>query len=357
MLLKKVLRTIIYPVVASLVLASCSGQGATDTTGNKVINNSQTQSESQTHSQASSKTESADTAPLRVLSLKGPTGMGLAPLMEKSENKETSVNYEFRTVASPDEIVAMVMKNDSDVFAMPANMASVLYNKTEGRFRVLAVNTLGVLSIMSSDDSIKSFSDLKGKTIAASGKGATPEYILNYLLRENGLDPEKDLTIEWKSEHAEVVSLLASGKVQAGLLPQPFATVAQSKVEGLKKVIDLNDEWNKTDNGSKLVMGVIGAKADFIDKNREIIDKFLSEYKESADSVNNDPQKAGELIEKYGILDNAKIAQKAVPECNITLLTGEDMKSALEGFLKILVEADPKSVGGKLPDQNFYYEK
>ena len=196
-----------------------------------------------------------------IAALKGPTAMGLVKLMKDSESGETTGNeYTFTLAGSADEVTPALLKGELDMACVPANLAAVLYNKTEGEIEVLAVNTLGVLYIVENGESVHSMADLKGKTIVAAGKGSTPEYALRYLLTENGIDPDNDVTIDWKSEHSECVAALASGQASVALLPQPFVTVAQSKIEGLRMALDLNAEWDALDNGSALITGVIVAR-------------------------------------------------------------------------------------------------
>ena len=271
-----------------------------------------------------------------IAALKGPTAMGLVKLMKDSESGETTGNeYTFTLAGSADEVTPALLKGELDMACVPANLAAVLYNKTEGEIEVLAVNTLGVLYIVENGESVHSMADLKGKTIVAAGKGSTPEYALRYLLTENGIDPDNDVTIDWKSEHSECVAALASGQASVALLPQPFVTVAQSKIEGLRMALDLNAEWDALDNGSALITGVIVARR-------------------AVDWVNANTADAAALIGEYSIVD-AAVAEKALPYCNIVCLTGADLLEALPGYLEVLYNASPAAVGGEMPDNSFYF--
>ena len=307
----------------------------------------------------------AATAHFRIAALKGPTAMGLVELMslsdtanEMMEGKENVVStgntYEFTLAGSADEVTPALIKGDLDMACVPANLAAVLYGKTDGAVEVLAVNTLGVLYIVENGDAVQSMADLKGQTIVAAGKGSTPEYALRYLLTENGIDPDKDVTIDWKSEHSECVAALASGQASIALLPQPFVTVAQTKIEGLRMALDLTEEWNKLDNGSGLITGVIVARRDVVEANPGAVDSFLQNYAASVEWVNGNTAEAAALVGEYGIVD-AAVAEKALPYCNIVCLTGGEMKDKLSGYLKVLSEAEPSSVGGTLPGDDFYY--
>ena len=322
-------------------LAAC-GQKA-DETPNDAQNDQQTEQEEFTPASYS------------IAALKGPTAMGLVKLMKDSESGETTGNgYTFTLAGSADEVTPALLKGELDMACVPANLAAVLYNKTEGAIEVLAVNTLGVLYIVENGESVQSMADLKGKTIVAAGKGSTPEYALRYLLTENGIDPDNDVTIDWKSEHSECVAALASGQASVALLPQPFVTVAQGQVEGLRVALDLSEEWDKLDNGSRLITSVMVARKAFADEHPAAVRTFLSEYAASTDYANANPAEAAVLVEKYGIV-KAAVAEKALPECNLVCITGTDMKTAVGGYLQTLYDLKPEAVGGAMPDDGFYW--
>lgn len=293
---------------------------------------------------------------IRIGGLKGPTSMGLVQLMEKAEKGEAKNNYTFTMAGSADEITPKLLKGELDMAAVPANLASVLYNNTEGKIKILAVNTLGVVYIVEKGNNIQSFEDLKGKTIYATGKGSTPEYTLRYLLSENGIDPNKDVTFEWKSEPAEVVALFSEMENGVAMMPQPYVTVAQTQLEDLRIAINLSEEWDALDNGSDLITGVMIVRKDFAEKYPEQIAAFLDEYEESIDFVNTNIPEAAKLIDKYGIV-KAPVAEKAIPYCNIHFIKGREMKTSMQGYLNVLFEQNPKSIGGKLPADDFYLEK
>ena len=247
-----------------------------------------------------------------------------------------------------------LLQGDLDVACVPANLAAVLYQKTQGQIVTLAVNTLGVLYLVENGNAVASLADLKGKTIVAAGKGSTPEYALRYLLTENGIDPDTDLTIDWKSEHSECVAALAQGAATIALLPQPFVTVAQGKIEGLRMALDLTAEWDKLDNGSGLITGVAVARKAFVEEHPAAVDAFLQAYAGSVDWVNANTAEAAAVIGDLGIVD-AAVAEKALPYCNIVCLTGGEMEAKLSGYLQVLYDAEPASVGGAVPGEDFYY--
>lgn len=305
---------------------------------------------------ASAKTLSAKT--LRIAGLKGPTTMGLVNLLSMEKNGTAAMDYDLQLYGAADEIVPKLIKGNLDMAAIPANLAATLYQKTNGGIQVLAVNTLGVLYIVESGESVSSVADLRGRTIYASGKGATPEYALNYILSENGVDPEKDVNIEWKSEHAECLAALLAEENAVAMLPQPFVTTAQMKNDKIKVRLDLNAEWDAVQAGSdapsQLITGVVAARKAFIEENPEAVAAFMESYAASVEFVNANVDEAAELIGKYEIVP-AAVAKKAIPACNITFLAGREMRQALSGYLNVLFEQNPKAVGGALPGEDFYY--
>ena len=293
---------------------------------------------------------------VKVGSLKGPTSMGLVSLMDQADKGESLNTYEFTMVTAADELLTKVVSGDLDIALVPANVASVLYNKTEGKVTAIDINTLGVLYVVSGDDSIKSIADLKGKTVYMTGKGTTPDYVINYLLAENGLSKD-DVSLEYKSEATEVAAVLKENSDAIGLLPQPFVTVAMAQNENLKLVLDLTKEWEAVqgEGGSQLVTGVTIVRNDFLDNSKEAVDNFLKEHKASADFAVSNLDETAELVAAQGIIEKAPIAKKALPYCNITCITGEEMKSALSGYLQVLFDQEPASVGKNLPADDFYY--
>ena len=289
----------------------------------------------------------------RVVALKGPTAMGLVKLMK---DDEAAGQYAFSIAAAVDEVTPLLVKGGADIACVPANLASVLYNNTEGGVRVLAINTLGVLYIVENGEAVRSVSDLKGKTIYASGKGATPEYALSYILSGNGIDPERDVTIEWKSEHAECLNALLASEGGIAMLPQPFVTTAQMKAEGLRVALDLTAEWDALGADSSMITGVAVARTEFVEAHPDAIEAFLADYESSVDWVNAHVADAAQLIGGYEIVPEA-VAARALPACNITFISGDALREKLSGYLAVLLAAEPKSVGGRLPEDDFYYMK
>lgn len=294
---------------------------------------------------------------IRVGGMKGPTSMGLMFLQEKDANGEALEDYEFQMVTAADELLPMMIKGEMDIALVPANVAAILYQKTEGQVSVIDINTLGVLYMVSGDTGIQSVEDLKGKTIYLTGKGTTPDYVLNYILSANNV--LEDVKLEYKSEATEVAALLAEQPEAIGLLPQPFVTVACMQNDKLQVVLDMNEEWTKLqgEEGSRMVTGVTVVRNEFLEKYPTAVKNFLQEHKESAEAINNDVKKGAELVVNAGIIAKAPIAEKAIPKCNITFLAGEEMKKALSGYLQVLFEQNPTAVGGKLPEDGFYYVK
>lgn len=300
-------------------------------------------------------TEETPAAHYNVAALKGPTAMGLVKLMHDAESgAELTNDYTFTLAASADEVSPKLMQGELDIACVPANLAAVLYQKTGGEIVTLGINTLGVLYIVENGNAVTSMADLAGKTIVASGKGSTPEYALRYLLRENGVDPDGGVVIDWKSEHSECVSALATGAATIAMLPQPFVTVAQGQVEGLRMALDLTAEWEKLDNGSQFITAGLVVRKAFAEENPQALATFLEEYQASTEYVNNNIPEAAQLVEQYDIV-KAAVAEQAIPYCNIVYIDKEEMQTAVSGYLQTLYDLKPDSVGGAMPGDDFYY--
>ncbi len=296
----------------------------------------------------------ADRAEVNIAVLAGPTGMGAAQLMERNEQNASSNRYHFTVATAPDQITASLINGELDIAAVPTNLASVLYNKTKGGVQVIACNTLGVLYMLENGDSVHAISDLRGKTVYATGQGSTPEYILNYLLEKNGLDPQTDLTIEYLAEHAELAAKMKAGDVVLGMLPEPQVSAAMAGNADLRVALNLTEEWNAVSGDSALIQGCLVVRTDFAQSNANVLKLFLSEYATSVEYVTGEPEAAAALMVKHGIVANEAIALRAIPQANICCMTGEEMKTKLSAFLTVLFEANPASVGGALPDDAFY---
>lgn len=300
-----------------------------------------------------SKTETEETT-VRIGSLKGPTSMGLVELMDQAEKGETGADYEFTMAAAADEINAAFLKGDLDIVLIPANVASVLYNKTDGQAVVLDINTLGVLYLLESGETVQSAADLKGRTIYLPGKGTTPDYALQYILAQNGLGME-EVDLQYKSEAAEVISALQEEPEALGLLPQPAVTTACMQNEGLRIALDLTEEWDRVSTEGSLVTGVTLVRREFLEQHEALVQEFLSAHEESAKFTNENIEEAAEMVAALEIVPKAPIAAQAIPYCNITCMTGTDMQAALSGYLTVLAEQNPEAVGGVLPAEDFYY--
>ncbi|MGN0076835.1 MAG: ABC transporter substrate-binding protein [Parafannyhessea sp.] len=342
------------------VLSACGNSGSASGTKDD--------SSSSAATKASSKKKAEDVV-VRVASLKGPTTIGLVQMMDSTSGIPASgatlpasnkakagsgTTYAYSISAAPDELLPLIIQGKVDIACVPSNVGAVLYNKTNGKIKVIDLNTLGVLSVVTGDKSVKKFKDLAGKTVYISGKGSSPEYVLNYLLDKAGIKDQ--VTLEWKSEHTEVAAVLAKDTSAVGVLPQPFTTATLAQVSALKAPIDLTDVWKKyVKDGSQYVMGTTIVRSEFADEYPGAVEDFLERHAKSVKKVNADPAYAAPLVVKAGIVAKEAIAKKAIPGCNIVCVTGKKMKKGLEGYLKVLYEADKTSVGGALPADDFYY--
>ena len=335
--MKKILALLL---ALTLTAALCAGCGST--------------SEETTTTDDTAATQEEDVT-IRLGGLKGPTSMGMVKLLADNDAGTTTNSYEFTMAGSADELTPKLLQGELDILAVPVNLGSVLYNNSEGSVQLLAVNTLGVIYLVEKGgQTVTDWASLKGQTIYATGKGSTPEYALNYLLEKNGLDPATDVTIEWKSEPAEIVAQMAAQDHVIALMPQPFVTVAQSKFSDLTVALDLTAEWDKLDNGSQLITAGLVVRKEFAQAHPQAVADFLAEYAASTAYVNENVTEAAQLVAQYDIVE-AAVAEKAIPACNIVCITGQEMMTSVQGYLQVLFDQNPQAVGGSLPGDDFYY--
>lgn len=289
-----------------------------------------------------------NTEKIKIAAIKGPTGMGMIDLMDDEK-------YSFTLTSDPTEIVSLISSKSVDVAACPLNLAANIYKKTNGGIRMIGLNTLGVLYIVTNGTDLTSISELKGKTVYSTGQGSTVEYILNYILNENGLKVGEDIKVEYLSEHSELVAKMASGAVEYGVLPQPFVTAATAKNDKLKVTLSLTEEWNKVSPETQLSMGCLIARTEFVENNKEALNTFIAENKLSVESVNNNPAAAAQKIAEKGIIESAAVAEKAIPHCNVVFIDGEQMKTIANANFEVYFNADPTSIGGAIPNSEIYY--
>ncbi len=361
MTIKKRIGAALMAAMCAFTLSACSNENGGSSGGESSSSTSSPETSSSTESSSSEESSSTETSSseketesveIKVAALKGPTAMGMTKLMDEDEKEDWT--YDFTIAAAPDELSPLIAQGKVDIACVPANLGAVLYKKTEGKVSALAVNTLGVLYLCENGDTVKSVADLKGKTIYSAGKGATPEYALNFILKSNGL--ENDVKIEWKSEHAECLAALLSNENSVAMLPQPFLTTAQTKNEGVRAAIDLNVAWDDLGLSSSLLTGIVIVRNEFAQNYPDEVAKFLERYESSVKFVNENIDEAAELIGKYDIVP-AAVAKKAIPDCHIVCITGEEMKTKLSGYLQVLFDQLPSSVGGAMPADDFYYIK
>lgn len=351
----KKLKVVLLMLLCMVMLSACAKDNKDTSDQKTTVTPEATVATTAPQATATPAATTASKIDINIAALKGPTAIGMVKVMEDATAGTTAGNYNFTVAGTADEISAGLVKGEFDVAAVPCNLASVLYNKTKGQIKIAGINTLGVLYIIETGDTIKTVEDLKGKTIYTTGKGTTPQYTLNYLLTSHGIDPVKDVTIEYKTEPTEVASILETSTDAIAMLPQPYVTAVMMQNPKLKIALNVADEWDAVSkDGSSVVTGVVVVKSDFLEKNKEAFDAFMKEYTDSAAYVNANVDEAAALVEKAGIF-KAGPMKKAIPNCNITLIQGEDMKQKVSGYLKVLFNQEPKSVGGKLPDDNFYY--
>ncbi|MFR1435669.1 MAG: ABC transporter substrate-binding protein [Acutalibacteraceae bacterium] len=340
---KRILSSLAAAAMAAVLLAGCSSDGSS--------------SESSSDSPVSGGASAAEKVSVKVTGLKGPTGVGLVNLWKSQDDGAAKNDYAFYLAEAPEDAKNRLVTGDADIAAVPTNVAAALYKATGGKVKLLAVNTLGVLQIVEKGDTIQSVADLRGKTIYTTGQGANPEYVLNYVLEKNGIDPARDVTIEFVSTNDELATLLATDEnVKVAMIPEPSATTVKAKDDSLRTALDMTKAWDEASGGaSRLMMGCVAVRTEFAEAHPEAIKAFLEEYEASLKKAREDMETTAQLCETYGVIPKAAVALKALPGCNLTFAVGEEMKAQISGYYQVLFDANPKSIGGELPDDGFYY--
>lgn len=345
---KKILSIILASLLSITLFVACGDNANQNDNGDS----SDTTANTTADTTAATPNNDYQALDMRVFAMNGPTGMGMSKLMLDNEEGKAANNYEFTLVSSADDIKAEILKGEYEIAAVPTNLAAVLGKKTDGALKIAAVNTLGVLYILENGNSIASLSDLNGKTIAATGEGSVPEYVLSYILDSNNINAD----IEYYTDGAELASKMISGDISLGMLPVPYATNVLAKSDSTRIAVDITKEWNKLgEDAGSLCQGCVIVRADFANENPEAVDKFLEEYSASVKYVNENVDKSADLLEKYGIVASAAVGKTAIPSANIVCITGNEMAEALTGFYKVLFNYNPASVGGALPENDIYY--
>lgn len=345
--MKKIL-SLLLAFSLALSLAACGGSASSAASGAAVSEAASSAAASEAAAPLST------TEPLGIAGLKGPTTMGLVNLLSMEQAGTAAMDYDLQLYGAADEIVPLLIKGELDMAAIPANLAATLYQKTNGGIQAVAVNTLGVLYVVEQGDTVHTMADLKGRTILSTGKGTTPEYVLRYLLTANGLDPDKDVDIQYYSEATEVTAQMAAAQDAIAVLPQPYVTAAGLKDDTLRVALDLTAEWDKVAD-TQLITGVTVVRKAYAEEHPDVVAAFLADYAQSVNAANTDLDGTAALCEEQGVVAKAAIAKKALPSCNIVCLTGEELKADAAGYLQVLYDADPAAVGGALPGEDFYW--
>lgn len=348
---KKLLSILTICVLALTLLAGCASKKSEEPEND--VKQSETNKENDTETTKKDDTKN-ETADINIACMKGPTAIGMIKLLSDSDQGSTKNRYHYTITGTADEISTGLVSGSLDIAAVPCNLASVLYNNTNGEIVTAAINTLGVLYIVEGGETIQNVTDLKGKTLYSTGQGTTPEYTLRYLLTQAGLDPDKDVTIEYKSESAEVVSALTQNPEAAAMLPQPYVTIARTNNDKLRIALDITKEWEAIDEKSTVVTGVIVARKSFIEEHPDAFKNFLAEYNQSTQFANSNIDETAALLEQFDIF-KAAIAKQAIPYCNVTYIDGKEMQEKMLAYLTVLYQQNPASIGQKLPEEGIFY--
>lgn len=338
-------------MLSVLFLAGCNTESQEEQTTVKEESTTGSSTEKESESEVSLNTE----LEIKIAVLNGTTGFGIAKLINDKNAGNAALNYNISVETDASNVTAALINGSIDIAALPTNAAANVYNKTEGKIQIMAVNTLGVLYVVTSDKvNIESFADLEGKTVYCPAQN--PEFVFKYLCKKNNLTPGENITIDTAyAQPADLRAAVASGAVDIAVLPEPMVTIAQSANNQLKVALDLTQEWNKVGDGSTLAQGCIVVRTEFAQNHPMEVAKFLEEYKASVEFTNEKPSDVSEMIVAAGIFSAAPVAAKAIPKCNICYVEKTEMATYLNGFFSALFEIAPASIGGKIPDNGIYY--
>ncbi len=356
--MKRSLSLLLTAALALSLLAGCGPKPAADGSGSSAPGSaSSSQPDKSGDASSGGDTSGASGPSIRFMALSGPTGVGAAKLMaDHDADAQNSAIASYEIVTDNTQVQTALANGDVDIAAIATNAAASLYAKTDGGIQVLAVNTLGVLYILEKGDTVHAMADLAGKTLYAPSntKGANPEHILNHLLQGSGVDPS-EVSIEWLTPQ-EITVKMTSSDAGICMLPVPAATALMVKDSGVREAISLSDAWEDLED-SPLPMGCVVARTEYIEKNSGEVEAFLAAYEKSIDYI-SDPANSADaaaLVAQYEFAPNEKVAEKAIPQCSLTFVTGPEMKDMLEDYYEILFQVEPKSIGGGLPFDSFYY--
>ena len=292
---------------------------------------------------------------LDIFAMKGPTGIGMAPIFSDSAAGKTFDKYNFTIAANAQEKLSDLIAGNFDIASVPTNLAATLAKKAPGVYKIAAVNTLGVLYVLDSTDTVKSVSDLKGKKIYATGEGQVPQFALEYVLDKNGLKVGTDVEIEYLADASDVGKLVIAGTAEIAMLPQPYVTQVSSKAENAKVALDITEEWDKVSGeGSRLMTSCVLVNVKTYENDKEAVERFMAEFRKSVKFVNENPGEAAKAVVEAGIVADATLAEKAIPKCNIVCIEGDEMKASLKVFYEAIFAVNPALVGGQVPSDEIY---
>ncbi|MFP4526531.1 MAG: ABC transporter substrate-binding protein [Bacteroidales bacterium] len=303
----------------------------------------------------SSTSNNEDSENIKIATLRGPSAMSMIKMIENLDALEDK-KTEFIVKNEPVQIRPLILQDKVDFAVVPSNMAAILYNKHKS-YSLAAIPVWGTLYLFGADTSIHNWSDLKDKKVNLMAKGMTPDVMFRYLLSENGLNPEKDVNLDYSfPTHIELANAIASGKAELGVISEPMVSMVKNRNNQIRSILSLNDEWKKV-TGIEIPQTALLVKSDFSKQNQEWINIFLEEYRESIEWVNNNPEKAAKLIVKNNILEDIQTAEEAIPGCNMKFKFAEESKKTIIQYLEIFYNMNPDIVGGKIPDDEFFYKK
>lgn len=348
-------------LLLALALVGCGNQGQTNNENTEIEEKEDTSSTNEDSEEIKEEKveddnqEDAKHYDVNLSMLAGPTSVGAINMVEESKNGESNFTINESVDGAPDALVPKLVSGQADLAIIPANLAATLYNKTEGKVKVLATNSLGVLYVVTKGDvEINSIEDLAnyGEEILASGKGATPEIAINKILEENGYSSE-DLNINYLAQANEAAQKLIAGEAKVAILPEPMVSSVLIKAKDAKVAIDLNELYENA-TGYPIISSVLVGRSEYLDTID--VDKLLETFKNSIEKAKANPEETAALLEKYDIMP-APVAKKAIPNLALEYKDGDKLKEMMAKHLEDLNNTNPQLIGGSIPEDDFYFTK
>lgn len=291
---------------------------------------------------------------LTIATLKGPSSMGMIRLID-SLSRDSHAQIQVEILNEPLQVRKMMIDGTAGFAILPSTMAAITYNKGMD-YRLVAVPVWGTLYLVGSDTTMTEWENLRGKRVYVMARGMTPDVLFRYLLQKNGLDPDRDLTLDYSfPTHIDLAQAVNARQAELAVISEPLASLAIKNNPALRRIFSMNDEWSRFE-GIPIAETAFLAKAEVLENHREMVEKLLDSYAASTEWVNAHPDSAAALIVRYGILPDSMAALHAIPRINLKFARARTVEQEVREYFEVFYKMNPEIIGGKMPDENFIYK-